>query len=75
MTKQHFEFVASLINDANTGVPAFGLQEIACGYFKQDSPRFDADRFRDACGNCLPPPPEEIKINAWQKRPAGGPAR
>ena len=51
MTKQHFEFVASLINAANNGVPPFGLQEIACGYFMQDSPRFDADRFRDACGN------------------------
>ena len=62
MTKQHFEFVASLINAANNGVPPFGLQEIACGYFMQDSPRFDADRFRDACGNCLPPIPEVIRV-------------
>ena len=74
MTKQNFEFVAALIDASNKGVPAFGLQEIACGYFMNDNPRFDADRFRDACGNPLPPPPKEIEIVSWQKPLAGGPA-
>ena len=62
MTKKHFEFIASLIKASNDGVPAFGLQEIACGYFMNDNPRFDADRFRDACGNPLPAPPDEIIV-------------
>ena len=63
MTKQHFEFVASLIHAANQGTPASVLAMIAVAKFEEDNPRFDAERFLDACGNPLAPPPEVIAIS------------
>jgi hypothetical protein len=64
MTKQHFEFVASLIHAANQGTPASVLAMIAVAKFEEDNPRFDAERFLDACGNPLAPPPEVIDVGA-----------
>ncbi len=55
MTKKHFEFVASLINAANQGAPASDLALLAVAKFEQDNPRFNAERFLDACGNPLAP--------------------
>ena len=49
-TKEHFEFTAALINAANNGTPADALAERAATKFAKDNPRFDADRFRAACG-------------------------
>ena len=50
MTKQHFEFVAALINAARNGTPAPVLATLAAAKFAKDNPRFDADRFKRACG-------------------------
>jgi hypothetical protein len=63
MTKKHFELVASLINAANQGAPASDLALLAVAKFEEDNPRFDAERFLDACGNPLAPPPEVIAIS------------
>ena len=60
MTKKHFEFVASLINAANQGAPASDLALLAVAEFEENNPRFNAERFLDACGNPLAPPPEVI---------------
>ena len=49
-TKEHFEFTAALINAANNGTPAFALAILASTKFAKDNPRFDADRFKAACG-------------------------
>jgi hypothetical protein len=62
MTKQHFEFVASLIHAANQGAPASTLALLAVAKFEKDNPRFDAERFLTACGNPLAPPPEVINV-------------
>jgi len=74
MTKQHFEFIASLINAANQGAPASKLALLAVAKFEQDNPRFDAERFLTACGNPLAPPPEEIDLDD-NRRPDGSVAR
>ncbi len=50
MTKQHFEFVASLINAASNGVTPQHLAILAAAKFAKDNPRFDKPRFYDACG-------------------------
>jgi len=49
-TKKDFEFVAALINAANNGTPAPVLATLAAAKFAEDNPRFDADRFKRACG-------------------------
>jgi hypothetical protein len=49
-TKRHFEFTAALINAANNGTPAFVLATLAATEFAKDNSRFDADRFKAACG-------------------------
>jgi hypothetical protein len=49
-TKEHFEFTAALINAARNGTPAAVLATLAATKFKMDNPRFDADRFKRACG-------------------------
>jgi hypothetical protein len=49
-TKEHFEFTAALINAANNGTPAFVLATLAAAEFAKGNPRFDADRFKAACG-------------------------
>ena len=49
-TKANFEFVASLINAANNGVPAPALATLAAAKFAKDNPRFDSARFKRACG-------------------------
>jgi len=49
-TKRHFEFTAALINAANNGTPAPVLATLAAAKFAEDNPRFDADRFKRACG-------------------------
>ena len=52
MTKQHFEFVASLIDAANKGVAPQHLAILAAAKFAKDNPRFDKGRFYNACGLC-----------------------
>ena len=49
-TKEHFEFVAALINAANNGTPAPVLATLAAAHFAKDNPRFDPVRFKRACG-------------------------
>ena len=49
-TKEHFEFTAALINAANNGTPAPVLATLAATHFAKGNPRFDADRFKAACG-------------------------
>ena len=49
-TKKDFEFVAALISAANNGTPAPVLATLAAAKFAEDNPRFDADRFKRACG-------------------------
>jgi len=44
------EFVAALINAANNGTPAPVLATLAAAKFAEANPRFDADRFKRACG-------------------------
>jgi hypothetical protein len=62
MTKQHFEFVASLINAAFNGVAPQHLATLAAAKFAQDNPRFDKDKFLSACGFCADgtPKPERV---------------
>ena len=50
MTKQHFEFVASLIDAANKGTPPQHLAILAAAKFEKDNPRFNKARFYNACG-------------------------
>jgi len=49
-TKANFEFTAALINAARNGVAAENLATMAAAHFAEDNPRFDADRFKRACG-------------------------
>jgi hypothetical protein len=63
MTKKHMEFVASLINAANKGVAPQHLATLAAAFFADANPRFDEARFLTACGDPLPPPPNEIVVN------------
>ena len=49
-TKKDFEFTAALINAARNGTPASVLATLAAAKFAKDNPRFDADRFKRACG-------------------------
>ena len=49
-TKAHFEFTATLISAARNGVAPEHLATMAAAKFKKDNPRFDADRFKAACG-------------------------
>ena len=49
-TKKDFEFVAALINAARNGTPAPVLATLAAAQFSEGNPRFDADRFKRACG-------------------------
>jgi hypothetical protein len=71
MTKKHFEFTAALINAAAKGVGPEALATMAAAKFTEDNPRFDADRFKRACGlpwsaidqgDPLPPPPATIEV-------------
>tara|TARA_Y100000310_G_scaffold15825_1_gene15880 strand:+ start:1311 stop:1523 length:213 start_codon:yes stop_codon:yes gene_type:complete len=50
MTKKHMELVASIINAAGKGTPAFGLAALAAAEFKKANPRFESGRFFSACG-------------------------
>jgi len=50
MTKRHFELTAALINAATKGVAPERLATMAAAEFAKDNPRFDADRFKRACG-------------------------
>ena len=50
MTKQHFEFVASLIDAANKGTSPQHLAILAAAKFEKDNPRFNKARFYNACG-------------------------
>ena len=54
MTKQHFEFVASLINAASKGVDANHIATMAAAKFSKDNPRFDEGKFLAACGTHEP---------------------
>ena len=62
-TKEHFEFTAALINAAHNGVAPAHLATLAAAKFAKENPRFDEDKFLEACGNPLAPPPASININ------------
>lgn len=62
MTKQHFEFVASLINAATKGVAPQHLAILAAAKFTKDNPRFDKGRFYNACGLCSDGTPKVAKM-------------
>jgi hypothetical protein len=62
MTKQHFEFVASLINAASNGVAPQHLAILAAAKFAKDNPRFDKPRFYDACGLLPNGTPKLVKV-------------
>ena len=62
MTKQHFEFVASLINAATKGTPPQHLAILAAAKFTKDNPRFDKGRFYNACGLCSDGTPKVEKM-------------
>jgi hypothetical protein len=49
-TKKDFEFTASLLNAALKGTPPLNLVQLASSKFKADNPRFDEERFKEACG-------------------------
>ena len=49
-TKKDFEFTAALIGAAAKGVSPEALASMAVAELIKDNPRFDADRFKRACG-------------------------
>jgi len=49
-TKKDFEFTAALINAAVNGVAPEHLATMAAAKFAKDNPRFDKDKFLEACG-------------------------
>ena len=54
MTRKHYETIAAIIDSARAehGHEA-GILDIAgelASYFKRDNPRFDQERFLEACG-------------------------
>jgi hypothetical protein len=49
-TKKDFEFTAALLNAALKGTPPLNLVQLASSKFKADNPRFDEERFKEACG-------------------------
>ena len=49
-TKEHFEFTAALLAAAIGGTPPLNLVQLAAAKFKMDNPRFDEERFKEACG-------------------------
>lgn len=60
MTKKHFEAIARIIREVKQGVETQGgvdavndITEKLSTFFKQDNPRFDKNRFEEACGKLL----------------------
>ena len=49
-TKKDFEFTAALLAAAIGGTPPLNLVTLAAAKFKMDNPRFDEERFKEACG-------------------------
>ena len=49
-TKKDFEFTAALLNAALKGTPPLNLVQLASAKFAKDNPRFDEERFKEACG-------------------------
>ena len=49
-SKKDFEFTAALLAAAIGGTPPLNLVQLAAAKFTKDNPRFDADRFKRACG-------------------------
>jgi hypothetical protein len=49
-TKKDFEFTAALLAAAIGGTPPISLVLLASDKFKADNPRFDVNRFKEACG-------------------------
>jgi len=49
-TKKDFEFTAALLNAAIKGTPPLNLVQLASAKFAKDNPRFDEERFKEACG-------------------------
>jgi hypothetical protein len=49
-TKKEFEFTAALLAAAIGGTPPISLVLLASDKFKADNPRFDEQRFKEACG-------------------------
>ena len=64
-TKKDFEFTAALLNAALKGTPPLNLVQLASAKFAKDNPRFDEERFKEACGyydEC------ERLIKKWKNR-------
>ena len=49
-TKKDFEFTAALLAAAIGGTPPLNLVQLASDKFKAGNPRFDEERFKEACG-------------------------
>ena len=49
-TKKDFEFTAALLAAAIGGTPPQHLVTLAASIFKRENPRFDVERFKEACG-------------------------
>ena len=49
-TKKDFEFTAALLAAAIGGTPPLNLVQLASAKFAKDNPRFDEERFKEACG-------------------------
>ena len=49
-TKKEFEFTAALLAAAIGGTPPLNLVQLASAKFAKDNPRFDEERFKEACG-------------------------
>ena len=54
-TRQYYKAVADILlqkmeGDDRADVTVYNIMSTLCEYFERDSPRFDSDRFRTACG-------------------------
>ncbi len=49
-TRQHFRDIAGLIKEINPKTKRKIEAEKYCKKFKEDNPRFDKDKFLEACG-------------------------
>ena len=62
MTKKDYIKVAKIIKTTSLGYPQrASLAASFASMFQEDNPRFDVQRFLDACGQLLPPSVESIE--------------
>lgn len=50
LSKKHYEKIAKIVSNLNKEADKEGIVKVLCTYFKEDNQRFDADRFKVACG-------------------------